>query len=106
MTRMVQAAPELAAGEALTNDYLQRRPKGTVIRVTDPSGSHFWLEAEGASWRDFILHQGTPPKDLEGRASQVGRYRRFWSTGLLAHWVAEGLCRIELDTPTSKESAK
>lgn len=88
---------------AVDMEWLHSRPKGTVIQVTDPAGKRFWLEAEGGVFRDYIHHRGTSPKGLGGRTSNVGRQRRFWPTHVLASWVAEGLCTIEL-APTKGAS--
>lgn len=85
--------------EYTTQGYLESLPKGTVIRVTDPSGHPFWLETEGRAFRDFVLHKGIAPRGLQGQMSRHGRPRLFWPTNDLARWVASGLCRIELATP-------
>jgi len=80
---------------AVDEEYLETRPKGTIIRVIDTGGHHFDLVAEHGAFRDFILHKGTAPRNLEGRVSKAGRPRTFWSTAMLARWVAEGICTIK-----------
>ncbi|WP_281885938.1 hypothetical protein [Agromyces rhizosphaerae] len=85
--------------ESASQDYLESLPIGTVIQVTDPSGHHFWLEAESRAFRDFVLHKGVAPRGFQGHVSRYGRHRRFWPTSLLARWAATGLCRIELASP-------
>lgn len=81
---------------AVDKDWLESRPKGTVIKVTHPSGHDFQLMAEAGVFRDFILHSGTPAHPLHGLLSRHGVVRRYWSPDLLADWVADGLCAIEL----------
>lgn len=79
--------------------FLESRPKGTVIQVTDLTGGRFWLEAEGGAFRDFTHHHGTATYALAGRRARYGGVRLFWSAERLAGWVAEGLCTIELASP-------
>ncbi|MGM7699441.1 hypothetical protein [Microbacterium sp. A84] len=84
-----------------TFDYLENLPKSTVIQITSASGSRFWLEAEGGAWHDFIHHKGDVPRRFGGSVSQMGRRRLFWTRKVLARWVADGLCAIELASPTT-----
>lgn len=81
---------------AVTKDWLASRPRGTVIRVTTPAGNRFELVAEGGTFRDFVLHSGTPAYGLGGRRSRLGGLRVFWAPDRLAAWVAERLCTVEL----------
>jgi len=81
---------------AVAQDYFESLPKGTVIKVTDPTGHAFELIAEGRTFRDFTLHHGTASIRLQGRRTRYGGMRLFWSSAVLAQWVADGLCTIEL----------
>ena len=81
---------------AVTREFLESRPRGTVITVTDTSGHRFELVAEGRAFRDFILHRGTPSYRLQGRRARFGGRDLFWAADVLAGWVADGLCTIEV----------
>lgn len=81
---------------AVTADWLESRPRGTVITVTDTSGHRFELVAEGRTFRDFILHGGTPSYRLQGRRARFGGARMFWAADVLTRWAADGLCTIEV----------
>ena len=83
---------------AVNAEWLESRPKGTVIVVIAPTGHHFELVAEGRAHRDYILHSGTPAYRLGGRRARYGTARLFWPVDDLAAWVANGLCSIELST--------
>jgi hypothetical protein len=79
----------------VTADFLESLPKGTVIRVS-ARGHSFQLEAEAGAFRNFILQQGTPAYGFAGRRARYGGARLFWSADMLARWVADGLCTIEV----------
>lgn len=79
-------------------DWLESRPKGTVIVVIAPTGRRFELVAEGRAHRDYILHSGTPAYRLGGRRARYGTARLFWPVDDLAARVTDGLCAIELST--------
>lgn len=81
---------------AVDRDWLESRPRGAVLQVSTPQGQRFQLVAEGGAFRDFVLRAGTPPRGLGGRRARFGGARVFWSADLLAAWVAEGQCTVEL----------
>lgn len=85
---------------AVNKDTLESLPRGTVITVTDPASHRFALIAEGRTFRDFVLHKGTASYRLPGRRARHG-VRLYWSAEVLADCVTEGLCTIELDSPTT-----
>jgi hypothetical protein len=89
---------------AVTKDWLESRPRGTVITVSDTSGHRFELVAEGRTFRDFILHTGTPSFRLQGRRARFGGTRLFWAADVLARWTADGLCTIEVATSHRSDS--
>lgn len=89
---------------AVTADVLKSLTKGTVIKVIDPAGHTFELVAEARSFRDFVLHHGTPTYLLAGVHAYGGARRVYWSADRLAYWLAEGMCRIELAAPHTKET--
>lgn len=76
--------------------WFEARPKGTVLRVTPTAGQRFEVEAEGGTCRDFILHAGSPAQGFAGRTSRHGGARVFWSSSMLARWVVQGRCSVEL----------
>jgi len=80
---------------AVTEDVLLSMPKGTVIQVITPAGS-FELAAESGAFRDWVLSSGTAPAGYSGRRARYGGMRLFWPSSMLAQWVAQGRCRIEI----------